>query len=172
MRIHRFSTQILESCLNFKDKIWGTCHLYFMRQNLGLLTQFSKAKFGVEAVLMWKSPMGVKSNMGKLLQMKYLNQVKELCLITHNVAVPLNESSFHLKLVKEMWNNTDKWSELQQFLFKPCSVKSVEHLKLLFNSLGSPLVTRDIFNWTKVAWWVRKSNLNECVTTLSDVWHL
>ena len=39
-------TSILGSYL--KGKIWGTCHLYFWRQNFGALARISEAKFGTK----------------------------------------------------------------------------------------------------------------------------
>ena len=52
------------------------------------------------------------------------------------------------------------------FHLNPCIVKSVEYQKLLFISLGSPLVVleRDIFKLTKGCLMRGKSNLNERVT--------
>ena len=43
-----------------------------------------------------------KSNRGELQQRKYLNEVKGLGLITHNVDVQLDKPSLHHKIVGEM----------------------------------------------------------------------
>ena len=43
---------------------------------------------------------GAKGNRGELQQKEYLNEVKRLRFITHNVAVQLDETPFHLNPIQ------------------------------------------------------------------------
>ena len=49
---------------NSEGKIWGICHLYFWRQNLGLQQEFQRQNLGPSPppdLLIWKYPLGSDS---------------------------------------------------------------------------------------------------------------
>ena len=62
--------------------------------------------------------------------------------------INLNETKVTSQIISEEESGTS----CNSFIHTPCSVKSVEYRKLLFVSLGSPLVALewDIFKQTKV----------------------
>ena len=53
---------------NSEGKIWGTCHLYFWRQNLGLQQEFQRQILGPSApdLLIWKYPLGISVHTGNI----------------------------------------------------------------------------------------------------------
>ena len=67
---------------------------------------------------------------------------------------------FHYQRVQDQ-------ASCNSFYPNPCGVKSIEHLKLLFISLGSPLIALErekIFELTKNCIMSKKLTLNELVT--------
>ena len=53
---------ILGSYLKFRGKIWGICHLYFWRQNLGLQQEFQRQILGPSPPTFWygSTPLGLE----------------------------------------------------------------------------------------------------------------